>query len=66
MPSTAIKSFSYDKEKRILTITFVSGMSYNYKEVPESVYLEMKAFREKGIFLNTRIKGQYKYEKIAS
>ena len=63
MPSTVISSFHYDKVKHQLTVIFVSGTVYIYKKVPEEVYEEMKAAFSKGVFLNERIKGTYKYEK---
>lgn len=53
----------YDPEKRKLTIVYVSGNVYVYKDVPTSVYDEMKRARSKGTFLNNRIKGNYEYEK---
>jgi hypothetical protein len=66
MPSTVITKFSYDPDKEMLFVTFISGTVYAYKKVPESVYNDMKAFREKGVFLNTNIKGKYEFEKISA
>jgi hypothetical protein len=40
-------------------------MVYDYKDVPEEVYKAMKTSGSKGIYLNTHIKGNYKFEKIA-
>lgn len=47
-----------------LRITFVSGMIYEYKDVPEEVYIAMKTSGAKGIYLNQHIKGKYPFEKI--
>jgi hypothetical protein len=63
MPSTVISSFTYDAEKRILQITFVSGLMYNYLEVPEELYLSMRASKAKGIFFNQNIKDKFVFEK---
>ena len=63
MPSTVISSFHYDKAKHELTVIFISGTVYIYKKVPESTYEEMKRSSSKGVFLNERIKGIYKFEK---
>lgn len=64
MPSTVIKSFSYDAAKQWLRVVFVSGTVYVYKKVPEKVYEEMRNAFSKGTFLNERIKGTYAFEKI--
>ena len=64
MPSTVIEKYYYKKESQILTIVFVSGIVYKYKNVPEHIYKKMKASFSKGIFLNTYIKGVYDFEKV--
>ena len=64
MPSTVISYFFYNVESAILTVVFVSGKVYQYKNVPESVYLAMKKSISKGSFLNTQIKGVYDFEKL--
>jgi len=63
MPSTVISEFHYDQSSRELIITFVSGLIYRYKNVPEEVYLDFKTYREKGIFFNKNIKGKFDFEK---
>ena len=63
MPSTVISSFRYERASKILCITFVSGAVYEYKEVPEEVYLAMKESKSKGIFFNNEIKDQYDFER---
>ena len=64
MPSTVISSISYDAITSTLSITFISGMIYNYKHVPEEVYQSLKTSGAKGIYLNQHIKGKYTFEKI--
>lgn len=64
MPSTVISTIQYDPATGMLRITYTSGVAYDYKNVPEEVYEELKASRAKGVFLNTRIKGNYTYEKV--
>jgi hypothetical protein len=64
MPSSVVAHMIYDADTRTLRIIFVSGMIYDYKEVPESVYLAMKSSGSKGIYLNKHVKGHYAYEKI--
>ena len=64
MPSTVISSINYDAATSTLKITFVSGMIYDYKNVPEKVYHALKTSGTKGICLNQHIKGKYLFEKI--
>ena len=64
MPSSVIEHIVYDENSHTLTIVFLSGAVYQYLKVPLSVYNEMRAARSKGTYLNTRIKGSYKFKKI--
>ena len=64
MPSSVVARFEYDEEKATLRVFFVSGSIYDYLKVPKVVYEEMKRSGSKGVFLNLRIKGNYRYRKI--
>ena len=64
MPSTVIASMAYDPETQTLTVTYVSGYVYNYKNVPQDEYELMKSSGAKGIYLNKNIKGKYPFEKV--
>ena len=64
MPSTVVAHSHYDAVTSTLRITYMSGAVYDYKDVPESVYADMKASGSKGIFLNLHIKGHYAFEKV--
>jgi DNA primase len=64
MPSTVVASMKYDPEKATLRVVFVSGMIYEYKNVPEEEYIHMKTSGSKGIYLNKHIKGKYEFEKV--
>ena len=66
MPSTVIASMNYNAETATLRVTFVSGVIYDYKNVPEEVYVAMKTSGAKGIYLNQHIKGKYEFEKITA
>ena len=64
MPSTVVSGIKYDSTKQVLRVYFVSGLVYDYKNVPPHVYQAMiKAF-SKGTYLNRYIKGQYDFEKV--
>lgn len=47
-----------------LFVLFNNGMEYRYLSVPGDVYLELRQAESAGKFLNTRIKPNYKYEKV--
>ena len=64
MPSLVISSISYDPDSANLTIEYVSGLVYCYKEVPEKVYKEFRASGSKGRYLNFHIKGKFNYERL--
>jgi hypothetical protein len=65
MPSSVVAHFSYDPERSVLTVTFTSGAVYEYLQIPVEIYDAMKASFSKGTFLNTDVKGHYKYKKIS-
>lgn len=64
MPSSVIQAMRYDRTRHTLRVIFVSGMVYDYLNVPETVYEEMKTTGSKGTFLNRRIKNNYPYKKV--
>lgn len=64
MPSSVIHTMHYDKVSKTLRIRFVSGMVYDYLDVPEKVYREMKESGSKGKFLNERIKEHFSFHKV--
>jgi hypothetical protein len=64
MPSAVIASITYNALSSTLRVMYVSGTVYDYKNVPEQVYVAMKSSFSKGAFLNQHIKGKYSFEKI--
>jgi len=63
MPSSVIASIEYNALSSTLRVIYVSGTVYDYKNVPEQVYVAMKTSFSKGAFLNRHIKGRYAFEK---
>jgi hypothetical protein len=43
----------------------VSGMVYEYKDVPEEVFNAFKTSGSKGTYLNRHIKGHYAFKKVS-
>jgi len=64
MPSSVVSGIHYYPSTGTLRVIFVSGTIYDYLNVPEKVYKEMKTAFSKGIYLNQYIKGIYQYKKI--
>lgn len=64
MPSSVVAAIKYDANSSTLRVIYVSGSVYDYKEVPEKIYKEMKIASSKGEFLNKHIKPNYEFEKI--
>jgi hypothetical protein len=64
MPSSVVSNMHYDAATSTLRIFFVSGRIYDYKDVPEKIFNEMKAAFSKGIYFNQHIKDCYQFEKI--
>lgn len=62
--SVVIKSFDYDQEKKILRIEFKNGSIYNYLDVPESVYKEMKDSPSIGKYFNHKIKDKFGFDLV--
>jgi hypothetical protein len=63
MPSSVVASYRYIPEDRVLRVVFVSGLVYDYQNVPQEVYDQMKSTLSKGQFLNKEIKGKYAFRK---
>jgi hypothetical protein len=63
MPSTVIRWFQYDPEKKRLEVGFQTGAVYAYLDLPPDVFEKMKSARSRGKFLNEEIKGKYPFEK---
>jgi hypothetical protein len=66
MPSSVVLHIAYNPDQQELTVVFVSGEVYRYKNVPEKVYKDFKAAISKGTFLNRKIKRSFAAEKIES
>jgi len=60
--SSTIARFRH--EASTLTVEFKSGSTYEYFDVPESVFEQMKSASSKGQFLAQNIKGAYRYARV--
>jgi len=61
MPSAVIRSYEYSAARRELRVTFQSGRSYIYQNVPEDTYRAMRRTLSKGSFFNEHIRDRFPY-----
>jgi len=64
MPSTVIRSFTYDPASCALDVEFVSGRRYRYAAVPEDTAQAFRAAFSKGRFFNARIRDNFACEEL--
>lgn len=62
--SSNIARFRYNDEMSILEIEFKKGGAYQYFDVNEGVYEQMKAATSKGQYFASNIKGVFRYARI--
>jgi KTSC domain-containing protein len=65
MPSTVIRSYRYDPQRRELAIVFQTWRAYTYSEVPHETYAALKAAFSKGAFFNRHIRGKFPFRREA-
>lgn len=59
--SSNVARFAYDDTSRILIVEFNNGTTYNYFDVPETIFQQMQSASSKGQFLAYSVKGVYRY-----
>lgn len=57
--SSMIKSFGFDSSSSTLEVEFNSGAVWQYFDVSESTYYQMKSAESCGKFFNANIRDQY-------
>jgi hypothetical protein len=57
--SSTLRSVRYDCDARALDITFMSGQTYRYLNVPSEVYVDFIAAGSKGEYFNRNIKDAF-------
>ena len=61
MPSTVIRAFRYDPERRELDIEFTSGRCYRYLGVPPETAAAMRGAFSKGSYFNRHIRDKFAF-----
>lgn len=62
--SSNIATIGYDVDSATLEIEFLRGGVYQYFDVPEQIYEDIMSADSAGKYLNTNVKGVYRYSKI--
>ncbi len=62
--SSNVKEIGYDEKTGILEVLFGTGNVYQYFNVPEMVYKNLVLADSIGKFLNSSIKGKYRFRKL--
>ena len=60
MPSTVIRTFSYDSAAQRLDVVFTTGRHYSYHAVPPEIFEAMKSAFSKGTFFNSHIRDRFR------
>ncbi len=62
--SSAIASVGYDESRQILELEYIDGDVYRYFDVPAALHRSLLDAPSIGQFVNTEIKGVFRYEKV--
>lgn len=62
--SSNIAAFGHDMNSNILRVEFKNGGLYDYFDVPEAVFEQMKNAPSKGQFLAFQIKPYFRYSRV--
>lgn len=60
--SSNVESVGYDSKLRKLRLSFLNGRTYEYTDVPRSVFTRMLKVKSKGKFAHRNIIWTYDYE----
>jgi hypothetical protein len=62
--SSAIHNAVYQHVTNELSITFKSGLTYEYYNVPSHIFERLRTSRSKGKFINAHVLRRYNFKKI--
>ena len=62
--SSNVESVGYDEDSSTLQVEFKNGGVYQYFDVPEDVYIQLRDASSVGEYLAAAIKGSYRYSKV--
>ena len=62
--SSNVEAVGYDEDSATLQVTFNNGASYQYFDVPERLFNELRDAGSVGGYLHQHIKGTYRFSKV--
>ena len=62
--SSMIRSMGYDSNTSTLELEFNNGVIWQYPDVPESIYYDMRNSDSIGKYFNANIRGQYSESQV--
>ncbi len=62
--SSLIERAIYDSAKQTLAVTFTTGRTYLYFDIPPDLYSEFATAPSQGQFFNWRIRDQYEFQEL--
>ena len=62
--SSAVSSIGYDESRQTLELEYVDGDLYQHFDVPKALYRALLDAPSIGQFVNTEIKGTFRFEKV--
>jgi hypothetical protein len=62
--SSNIKEAGFDAATNTLEVAFTDGRLYQYFDVPENVYLELRSSPSAGQYFHQNIRGVYRFARI--
>ena len=64
MPSSVIKRYLYDATKQELAVTFPSGKTYIYEDVPHDVFVAFGEAESRGAYFNDHIRDRFYHREL--
>lgn len=61
--SSNLKRALYDTETKSLEVEFKNGATYEYEEVPHTIFTRLRMSESQGKYFNTEISKKFKYKK---
>lgn len=62
--STNVEAIGYEENSQTLQVEFKNGSTYQYFDVPERVFNELRDAGSIGAYLSSNIKGVYRFSRV--
>ena len=62
--SSNVEALGYDADSQTLEVEFKNGTVYQYFDVPERVFEELRDAGSVGAYLAAQVKGAYRFSKV--